>query len=290
MTFGAILGSLGSQRAAQTPTQPDPMVPPPPPPTPPPTGLVQTPLDYGNRLVAFFDAASEITRSGNNVSRWGDRDNSGFLTRVDRAGSNGPQFVSNASRGFPGVNFEEERASSINRKMISNDSRYDNIFFGVGAQSLAFAARLNRLVDTRFGQSSTLISKGGRSDGWLLTVDGQGNLTYTHNFTSRNFEITARGFYRSRRLVLGFITYDGLTSSNSATMTLWNGSRFVRTGSITTPTSTKKSDTPFALTMGNIFDSTDENENSPWQGPIMSVWMTDQAITSLDEEYLRRFV
>ncbi len=294
LSFGGILGSLSSRLLAPVdPGDPDP----PPPPPNPGTGLdTRTPTDYGSDLLAFWSAESGLGRSGSNVTTWRDQEGNTNLTRP--SDDEFPVFVSNAANGLPGVNFEEASPSNIDRKLISFNNRYDNIFNGSGNKTIGFAARLNRLVDTTFGQRSVLISKGFPNLlGWEISVLNNGSIRFQRQRTSLpNFQIIVPGFYSSssRRLVLGTLTYNGGNSSSSGQFRLWDGNQFVDRGSITTGGSSTVNDASAPLTMGNVESTTQttsgQRNNAPWQGPIMAVWITRPGASEFDDAYLMRWV
>jgi len=253
-----------------------------------------TPLDYTN-LVAFWESETNVNDTAGEVDDWTDQ-SSNAIVLAQVGAEPGPELESNTQNGFDGLSFEETtEPDPIDRKLTSGAAVLDDLFFGSGAQTISFAARLDRATDFTFGLSNTICSKRfsfGLNQGWRLTILSDGTIDFRHFMTNQSkWQIQASGFYSPGDLVLGSITYDGGNSSGSGSFRLWNGATFVDTGTVTTATSsTKATDAAGDFVVGNIYDPARLNDNSPFQGPIFALWITDTAQNSIDDEYLQRWV
>lgn len=253
------------------------------------------PLDYDN-LVAFWESETNVNDTSGEVDDWTDQGDDAI--ELAQVGSESlPDLETNTQNGFDGISFEEFAPSEpIDKKLGSSASELDNIFFGSGSKSIAFAARWDRTQDQTFGLDSTICSKGyafGNNIGWVLWVRPTGTIQFRHYMTNGNFwSIEASGFYSVNDLVLGSITYSGGNSSSSGSFRLWNGSTFVDTGTITTASgsSTKSNDGSDDFIVGNIHDTTNLSDNAPFEGPIFGLWITKPSQISLDDTYLQRWV
>lgn len=255
-----------------------------------------SPLDYSN-LVAFWESETGVTESSGEVTEWTDQSANAIDLTVPGSNGSSPDLESNSQNGFDGISFEEFiEAEPINKKLFSADSALDNIFHGSGFKTIAFAGRWDRTADFNFNLPSVICSKGvafgGIKDGWVLRIEPNGSLVFRHFMTNGSFwECRASGFFTVGDLVLGSITYDGGNSSGSGSFRLWNGSNFVETGTVSTASSsTKKDDSSKDFILGNMRDDSRPVDNSPFEGPLFSIWITKPSQLSLDNQYQQRYI
>ncbi len=258
-----------------------------------------TPLDYGSSLLAFWESENNVVDSSGEVTSWTDLSDEAYaLTRTGN--QEGPELEADTQNGFDGINFEETvQADPIDRKLSSDDSDLDNIFFGTGTKGLHFAARWDRTTDHNgFNLRSIIASKlysfTNNNDGWRLEITTDGDLRFNHFFDDgSSWEIEAAGFYSVGDLVLGSVSYSGGNTSSSGTFRLYNNStgQFVDTGTVTTSSGTDKSnDGAGEFVVGNMHTTTAFGDNSPFQGPIFGLWITKPFTRSLDDRYMQRWI
>lgn len=254
-------------------------------------GSTSTPLDYAD-LVMFLDAENGVT--GNpDVTQWEDQSPAAINFTIP-AGQLAPQFSASTQNGLPGIDFSEFPADSgvIDRKLSSADSAFDNFFTTPGAQSIAFAGRIDDLVN-KFSTNNCLISKGFQdTNGWQLHIDTSGSLIFQHKRTDGTvWSLTASGFYSQGDLVLGSMRYTGGNTSSAGFFEIYNGSDFVVTGSISTGTAggTGQESTS-DLIIGNVVDQGTPLQNQPFGGPIFGIWMVVPDNRIFDNSYLARWI
>lgn len=253
-------------------------------------GSAGTPLDYGD-LVAYLDAENGVT--GNpDVTQWQSQGTSFNFTIP--SGNRAPEFVASSQNGLPGIDFREASGGSgvLRRKLENGSSTFDNYFSGSGSQSIAFAGRIDDLVNS-FSTQAAIASKGFEdANGWRLFLEPDGSMRFSHRRSNGSvWTLTASGFYSQGDLVLGSVTYDGGNTSGSGSFSLFNGSDFVSTGSVSTGsgggTGTESNRN---LIIGNILDTNDANQNRPFGGPLFGVWFVDPASTVFDQGYFQRWI
>lgn len=255
-----------------------------------------TPLDYGANLVEYWDSDEGVTDSGGVVSNWEGRSSSAFDLTVPSSNT-GPDVVSNDQNGFDTILFEDKTTGGdrLRRKLSSSNSAFDNLFSNSGSQGIAFAARLDASTGG-FNTNNTIVSKGiNHREGWTLEVLTSGTMRFRHYMDDESqYQINASGFFSGGsfpKLILGSVRYSGGNTSGSATLRLYNGSSFVETGTVTTASSsTLVDDSARDLVVGNILNDSNNNLNAPFEGVIMGVWITDPFTSSVDDEYLLRWV
>lgn len=254
-----------------------------------------TPLNYAN-LLTFIDLENGVTTSSGDITEIVGQAPSDFTYTVP-SGHIGPEFEASSQNGLPGMSHEDDVATGsdrLRRKLSSNDSGLDDIWFGSGTQSIAFAGRWDATADgLGFNLNSIIASKGSFFNrGWNLEIQSNGTIRFRHWMTNGStFQIAANAFYSVDDLVLGYLTYDGGNASNSASFRLYNQTSFVTTGTVTTATSsTKSSDASDELVIGNHLDPNNSDINSPFQGSLFGLWITDPANNSIDESYFSRWI
>ncbi len=254
--------------------------------------LVGTPLDYGSSLRFFLDAENDAVTSGSDVTSWTDQD-TGIVFDTP-AGARNPVFDAATQNGLPGVNFQQPVGETfLNRKITAAASVVDNFFSGSGDKTLAFAARLNRLTDTSFDTFNSLAEKGFRQGtGWRFSVSPNGTVAFEHHRANGSiWSIRSNGFYSVGDLVLGSVTYDGGNTSGSGTMRLYNQSDFIDVGVVTNGTSSSiASDGAEDMIIGNTRDPNNAQTNTPFEGPIFGIWMTNPGSTIFDDSYMSRWI
>lgn len=253
-----------------------------------------TPLVYEN-LTAFLDAETDVTESSNVVSQW-DGQSANAIAFTVPSGHIGPDFESSSQNSLPGLSFEDPGSGNdrLRRKLSTGDNDLDNIWFGSGNKSLAFAGRWDRTTDqSGFNTASTIASKGiEHNQGWTLQIKPNGTLEFIHYMTNGSrFILAANGFYSASDLVLGYVRYSGGNSNGSASFRLFNGSDFVTVGTVTTASSSsKQSDASRDFVVGNTLKEGDTNINAPFEGPLFGLWVTRPANNAVDESYLARWI
>lgn len=260
-----------------------------------PVASVGTPLNYGGGLRLFLDAENDVTLSGDNVTQWDDQDVGTVFTVP--GGGRSPEFESNAQNGLPGINFQQPIGQGfLDRKISANASQLDNHFgqsAGSEVKTMGFAGKLNRLTDSNFNTSSTIASKGIRSNvGWQLQVQSNGTLRFEQKRSNgSSWQLTVPGFYGVGDLVLGTLTYDGGNANGSGFFRLFNGSEFVTVGSVSLGTASGTSDdSALPLIIGNVLDPSNPDANAPFEGPLFGLWFTRPGSSSFDESYLSRWI
>lgn len=256
-------------------------------------GAGASPLDYDSDLLMFLDAQNGVTQSSNNVSAWQGQSPNAINFSVP-SGDEDPLFQSSAQNGLPGINFNEDVGSTngLRKRLESGDNDLDNIFSGSGNKAISFAARADKLRADDFNVGSNLVEKGFRgSKGWLILVSSDGSVSFRHKRgNGSTWEIKASGFLSAGDLLLGHVIYSGGNNSGSGTMFLYNGASFVETGSVTTgSSSTIGTDAADAMVVGNQRLAS-PGFNSPFHGPIMGIWVTKPARTSIDFSYMERWI
>lgn len=248
-----------------------------------------TPLSYGS-LVEFLDAENGVTGT-TSITQWtGQGSNIQFTVP---SGQSSPELLSGTQNGLPGVNFAEFVGSgSLRRKLESPSAVFDNFFAGEGVKSIAFAARIDDIVNT-FSTANVIASKGFiDSLGWQLEILSDGTIRFRHKRSDNTaWQIQSNGFYSQGDLVLGYLTYDGGNTSGSGSFRLYNGSDFITTGSVVTGTASGiGSDSSKNMIVGNILDTGNNNNNAAFGGPIFGLWLTKPANNIFDEGYMGRWI
>lgn len=256
-----------------------------------------TPLEYGAALQAFWESETSVTGSSP-VTSWVDQTSNAY-DLVQIGANTGAVLESNTQNGFDGINFEETvLADPISRKLGNNDAGLDNFFSGANTKGIHFAGRWDRTTDQNgFNLRSIIASKlysFGNSEGWVLEIEIDGSLNFRHFMTNgSSWQIRAAGFYSVGDLVLGSVSYNGGNTSGSGSFRLYNNStgQFVDTGTVSTASgSTKDDDSAGTLVVGNMHDAGNFNDNSPFQGPLFGLWMTNPFSNSLDDGYMQRWI
>jgi hypothetical protein len=255
------------------------------------SGLAGEPGDYSN-LVAWFDAdAANVTESSGDVTQWDDVGPSTVALTVPSAQTS-PFWSSSVQNSLPGMTFQET-GGDIKRKLQSASSIFDNFFSGSGNKSIAFAGRMDDLVNS-FTTTNTIASKGFTdSNGWRLRVLANGTMSFSHRRSDgTTWDISAAGFFSEGDLIFGSITYNGGNTSGSGSFRLYNNSteEFVTAGAVTTGTSGSiGTDATRNLIVGNILDTGSPTNNAPFGGPLFGLWFVKPASTFYDEGYMARW-
>lgn len=258
-----------------------------------------TPIDYGSSLQAFWESETNVTDSSGTVTSWVDQtDNAYDLVEIGH--DTGAELEADTQNGFDGINFEETvQSDPISRKLGTDDSGLDNFFFGSNTKGIHFAGRWDRTEDHNgFNLRSIIASKlysfSNVTQGWVLEITTDGTLRFRHFFENGDpWEIEASSFYSVDDLVLGSVSYSGGNTSGSGSFRLYNNStgQFVDTGTVTTSSgTTKDDDSAGVFTVGNMHTTTNFNDNSPFEGPLFGLWMTNPFTNSLDDSYMQRWI
>ena len=267
-------------------------------------GLDGDPSDYGSNLLFWLESEQGVSTSGTgpgglpNVISWLDQSANANLFTLPSLPliSRSPLLEANAVNGLPGISFEEAPTAQ-DRKLSSNADTFDSIFSGLAGfgVTIGFAARIDVINSANTGADNTLLYKGfDQGNGWILQVEADGTIRFRKRRSDGSiFNFAASGFYSQGDLVLGVLSWNGTTTSDSANFRLHNGTEFVNVGSVVNGGSGSIGGADnFDMVVGKLVNTAtgQENTHAAWHGPIFALWATKPGLTTFDDSYLSKYL